>query len=112
MKKNLFHNVEKILLLILFLLPEGLPNPSYVDIGAYHPYKFNNTALFYNKGSRGINIEPDNTQFNFFLTHRKDDINLNFGIGSKEEEKDFYIFSNRTLSTFSKKEADLLVEKN
>lgn len=35
--------------------------PSYLDIGAYHPYHLSNTALLHLGGSRGINIEPDLT---------------------------------------------------
>lgn len=37
----------------------GILNPNYIDIGAHHPYKLSNTAFFYESGSRGINIEPD-----------------------------------------------------
>lgn len=31
----------------------------YVDVGANHPDRMNNTKLFYERGWRGINIEPD-----------------------------------------------------
>jgi hypothetical protein len=37
----------------------GISRPSYIDIGAHHPYYLNNTAIFYLRGARGINIEPD-----------------------------------------------------
>ncbi len=83
-----------------------IKNPSYIDIGAHHPFHISNTALFYNSGSRGINIEPDPSLFKNFQKFRKDDINLNIGIGEEEKEVDFYIISAPTLSTFSKKEAE------
>ena len=30
----------------------GISKPSYLDIGAHHPYYLNNTALFYKQGSQ------------------------------------------------------------
>lgn len=83
-----------------------IQNPSYIDIGAHHPYYISNTALFYSNGSRGINIEPDPWLFKNFLAARKEDINLNVGIGNKNEILDFYIISSPSLNTFSKIEAE------
>lgn len=84
----------------------GITHPSYIDIGAHDPFKLNNTAIFYERGCRGINIEPDPELFNNFLIHRKGDINLNIGIGNKKSTLDFYKISVPTLNTFSKKEAE------
>lgn len=81
-------------------------NPTYIDIGAHHPFYLSNTALFYENGSRGINIEPDPTLFKAFLQSRKQDININIGIGSKKELIDFYLISSPALNTFSKEEAE------
>jgi len=83
----------------------NIKKPSYLDIGAHHPFYLSNTALFYKNGSRGINIEPDPTLFKQFLKDRIEDINLNIGIGDKNEILDFYIISSPTLNTFSKAEA-------
>ena len=33
----------------------GVKKPSYLDIGAYHPFHLNNTVIFYLSGSHGIN---------------------------------------------------------
>lgn len=83
----------------------GISTPSYIDIGAHHPFYLNNTQLFYQLGSRGINIEPDPALFIEFGKSRKNDINLNIGISDKEGELDFYIINVPTLNTFSKEEA-------
>lgn len=83
----------------------NIKNPTYIDIGAHHPYYISNTALFYQNGSIGINIEPDPTLFKAFIKERKKDVNVNIGIGNKNEELDFYIISSTTLNTFSKEEA-------
>ena len=37
----------------------GIANPTYLDIGANHPYICSNTFLFYSRGSKGVCIEPD-----------------------------------------------------
>jgi FkbM family methyltransferase len=84
----------------------GIYKPTYMDIGAHHPYFISNTALFYKNGCRGINVEPDPALFKAFLKYRKEDKNLNIGIGNCNSELDFYIISASTLSTFSKEEAE------
>jgi FkbM family methyltransferase len=73
----------------------------YVDIGANHPHLFNNTSLFYNRGWTGINIEPNPNKIKLFKRLRKRDINLNIGISAQEDELDFFILREDTLSTFS-----------
>lgn len=90
----------------------GIEKPSYVDIGAHHPFYLNNTAFFYLKGSRGINIEPDPNLFNVFVSERKFDINLNIGIGLKHETADFYVMSEPTLNTFIKEEAEKAIKEH
>lgn len=84
----------------------GINKPTYIDIGAHHPYYINNTALFYKNGCRGINIEPDPTLFKQFLKYRDEDENLNIGIFDSDSELEFYIISSPTLNTFSKEEAE------
>jgi FkbM family methyltransferase len=84
----------------------GINHPTYIDIGAHHPYYISNTALFYKNGCRGFNIEPDPTLFKEFLKYRKEDTNLNIGISDTNCELDFYIISTPTLNTFSKEEAN------
>jgi FkbM family methyltransferase len=94
-------------LIVKFIFDQlGIKNPSYIDIGAHHPYYISNTALFFKNGSRGINIEPDPTLFKEFLKYRKEDVNLNIGISDCKGEMDFYVISTPTLNTFSKEEAD------
>jgi FkbM family methyltransferase len=98
---------EDVLVQYIFNL-RGLKNPSYIDIGANDPFFINNTAIFYKSGSRGINIEANNSLIEKFRIHRPEDQNLNIGIGSKECELDFYILNDPTLSTFSRVEANTI----
>lgn len=83
--------------------------PSYIDIGANHPHCLSNTALFYQRGSRGINIEANSQLIKIYKYHRPKDINLNIGISNEEGELDFYIMKDHTLSTFSRDEADGMI---
>lgn len=83
-----------------------IKRPTFLDIGAHHPYYLSNTALFYEKGCRGINIEPDPSLFSLFPLTRVEDINLNIGISEIPGENDFYIISSPTLNTFSKEEVE------
>jgi len=83
----------------------GISKPSYLDIGAHHPFYLNNTALFYKQGSRGVNVEPDPELFKKFERFRKNDTNLNMGIAEESGTLKLHIMSSTTLNTFSEKEA-------
>jgi len=86
-----------------------IKHPSYIDVGAYDPYHFSNTALFHLMGSRGINIEPDPDRFVNFLGPRREDINLNIGVALDAGMAKLYIMSVPTLNTFSRSTAEELV---
>jgi FkbM family methyltransferase len=88
-----------------------ISKPTYIDIGAHNPYLINNTALFYEIGSRGINIDPDEILLNKFKVHRADDVNLNIGVGPTKSSLDLYIMSDKALNTFSKEEAENCVSE-
>jgi FkbM family methyltransferase len=94
---------EDLLINYVFQL-RGIAQPTYIDIGANHPFLLSNTALFYKNGCRGINIDANPNLIKDFLKHRPKDINLNIGIGSEKGKLDFYIMNDPTLSSFSKEE--------
>ena len=45
----------------------------YVDVGAFHPYKFSNTMLLYKKRWSGLNIDCDQNKINEFKKIRPRD---------------------------------------
>lgn len=96
---------EDIIIEYIFKL-RNIPFPTYLDIGAHHPFFLSNTALFYNKGCRGINVEANPQLIELFRKLRPDDINLNIGIGKEIGELDFYIMEDSSLSSFSKEDRD------
>lgn len=78
----------------------------YVDVGAHHPYRYSNTLFFYQKGWRGINIEPTPGAIKSFNTFRKRDTNLNIGISDKKDKLTFYCFNEPALNGFSKEHSE------
>lgn len=84
----------------------GISLPTYMDIGAHHPVYLSNTYYFYRKGSRGVCVEPDPGLFRGLKKKRKKDVCLNVGVGSENKEAVFYVMSQKTLNTFSLKEAE------
>jgi len=87
-----------------------ISKPFYIDIGAYDPYKDSNTAIFYEEGASGINIEPNLERYNIFLEKRKRDKNLNVGIADKKGKMKFYKLSSDQMNTFVEEKAKDLVE--
>lgn len=53
-----------------------IPRPSYLDIGAHHPFVLSNTALLYQRGSRGINVEANPDLIDDFKKFRPEDVNV------------------------------------
>ncbi len=68
-----------------------IEKPSYLSLGAHHPFHLSNTALFYERGSRGINVEANSDLMGEFAKHRPEDINVNVAVGPERGELPFYI---------------------
>jgi FkbM family methyltransferase len=83
----------------------GLKKWSWLDIGAHHPEYLSNTAMYYSKGMRGINIEADPVLFKRFRRKRRRDLNLNIAIADRSGRMNFYIMDASTLNTLSEEEA-------
>ena len=68
----------------------GIEKPSYLDVGAYHPFDLSNTALLHERGSRGINVEPNAVLFDAFRKARPEDTNIRAGVAPVSGELPFY----------------------
>lgn len=77
----------------------------YVDIGANDPEVLSNTKLFYGRGWRGINVEPEPNLHAKLCSQRTRDINIKAGVGPKPGIMTFYRMSADTLSSFNKQAA-------
>jgi FkbM family methyltransferase len=98
-----------------------LERATYMDVGAAHPSKANNTYLLYWAGDRGLLVEP-NPMFTALLRRdRPRDIVLQAGIGvSDVAEADYYeikgspwlnTFSPETVERLQKGQAESVVER-
>lgn len=100
-------NFEDVMLNRLF------PNENsgfYIDVGAHHPVIDSVTKAFYEKGWRGINIEPVKEYFDLLQKERNRDVNLNIALGEKESELEFFELESTGLSTFDQQMAYQLAE--
>lgn len=89
----------------------GVTDVSYLDIGAFDPIEINNTYLFYEKGFQGVLVEPNPVMCEKLRRVRPRDTTLTAGIGvADEREADFYQMSDPSWNTFSKEEAEHVVE--
>lgn len=77
---------EDILVCNLFKIL-GIEKPSYLDLGAHHPFNISNTALLYSLGSRGVNVDANPNLMEEFIKHRPDDLNLCVGVVPDEKIK-------------------------
>ena len=95
--------------IILNRIFEKKYNGFYVDVGAHHPVRFSNTHLLYKKGWSGINIDATPGSMDCFDKKRKNDVNLEVGVGLNEGELTYYMFNDPALNSFSK---DLSTDRN
>ena len=92
-------NHEDILLDRVF---HGRTDGFYIDVGACHPVCHSVTKLFYDRGWRGINIEPIPGMFDILARDRGRDVNLPIGLSNREEKLRFFeVPAGIGLSTFS-----------
>lgn len=79
----------------------------YVDVGANHPEHYSVTKFFYDKGWRGINIEPNKRLYNLLKLSRPRDVNINVGISNEITKLKFREYpAGDGLSTFSKEQQE------
>ena len=86
-------------------------NGFYVDIGAHHPKRYSNTALLYERGWSGINVDPDSYLLELFKKNRAGDINVNCGVGAENKTLTLHKFSDPAVNTFSDSNAERLKGK-
>jgi|TARA_B110001452_G_scaffold167227_1_gene139694 FkbM family methyltransferase len=87
-------------------------NGFYIDIGCYHPIKYSNTALLYNRGWKGINIDMNQTSIDLFNILRKRDKNICAAISNANRETvQYFDHSFSPINTLDKKFSDTASKK-
>jgi FkbM family methyltransferase len=72
----------------------------YIDVGAWDPVQDSVTKHFYDRGWRGINVEPHPEVFARLSAARPRDINLQVALGEAPGARDFVMIGRTGLSTF------------
>lgn len=61
----------------------------FVDVGCFHPVKYNNTYRLYRKGWRGVNIDIDSIKIQGFKVLRPGDTNIACAVSDKPGEVNY-----------------------
>ena len=81
----------------------GIDKLEYLDIGVCHPIMRNNTYTFYERGWRGVLVEPNPVFHPLIKKYRENDSLLPCGAGLSNSELDYYAFADRLgYGTFDK----------
>ena len=80
---------------------KDVSNGFYVDVGANDPTFESVTKAFYDRGWRGINIEPVIHFHNKLCVERPEDINLRTAVGDKKGKAPFFEVVDTGLSTMN-----------
>lgn len=76
----------------------------FVDVGCFHPKKYNNTWQLYKRGWRGVNIDIDPIKIKGFEKIRSRDHNVACAIGSQRGSVDYYTKGFYSLTTTTSKD--------
>ncbi len=84
------------------------PKPTFIDIGAFHPVRDSNTFLLYERGMRGVVVEPNPTMAALLREVRPKDVTLEVGMAADDADSaDYYVIGDEpALNTFSKERAE------
>lgn len=78
----------------------SIENGFYIDAGAWSPDEDSVTRAFYERGWRGINIEPNPALYDQLCQKRPEDINIPFALSDEKKTLNLYVVVNSTgLST-------------
>ena len=61
-----------------------------MDVGCYHPIKYNHTWALYKKGWRGINIDLDDLKIELFNMVRPKDVNIVCAVSDQNGKAPYY----------------------
>jgi FkbM family methyltransferase len=78
---------------------KNIENGFYVDIGAAWPDEHSVTKAFYDKGWKGINVEPNVNHFIRLQSERSRDINLQLAVSDTSGILEMNVFEDTGLST-------------
>ena len=94
-QSNFSQSNEEEILLNLF---KDKKHGFYIDVGSHHPKRFSNTALLYQKGWNGINIDANSENLKLFKFFRKRDYNIRALVSDLNTIVEYYYFNDSALN--------------
>ncbi|MEN3009742.1 MAG: FkbM family methyltransferase, partial [Candidatus Bipolaricaulaceae bacterium] len=91
---------------MLYRALKGIPKGFYIDVGAWDPIVDSVTNAFYERGWRGINIEPCRNYYEKLVVNRPEDVNLMVVVSNQRGLVKFFEVTGTGLSTTKKELAD------
>lgn len=98
-------------IVIDYLLSKETEKGIFLDVGAYHPFRFSNTMLLYLKGWRGVNVDGNPQAIESFKKYRSDEVNLHALVSDTAEEVQFFRFQEGAWNTTDPKIMQMLVDR-
>lgn len=83
---------------------------TYVDVGAFHPWRYSNTYKLYLRGWSGLTIEPNPDVAALFQQVRPRDIHLTQGISAAPSSLTYYKFHAPEFNSFDRAHAERIQE--
>jgi FkbM family methyltransferase len=78
---------------------KGVERGFYVDVGAFSATFDSVTRAFYERGWRGVNVEPNPHYYNELVQHRPRDVNLRQAVSDVTGNAEMYLVPNSGLSS-------------
>lgn len=75
---------------ILYRALKGVEKGFYIDVGANDPVVDSVTKAFYERGWKGVNIDPSPISYAKLIAARPRDVNLNIAVGGQKGSLTFY----------------------
>lgn len=79
---------------------------TFVDVGANHPFRMSNTAMFYEHGWRGIAIDPNPQFATEYAALRPEDTFVNCGVSDRPGTLSYFEFEEPLYNTFDADRAE------
>lgn len=96
---------------MLYRVLKGVEKGFYIDVGAMDPVLASVTKAFYERGWRGINIEPVRQWYEKLVVDRPEDVNLNVVILDRPGVVHLYDVADTGFSTFDRTLAERYKEE-
>jgi FkbM family methyltransferase len=84
---------------LLWRALKTVENGTYIDVGAYDPVAFSVSLAFYERGWRGVHVEPLPDKAQALRDARPDETVIEAVVGSEKGSIDFFVVKNTGLST-------------